>query len=62
MKDQLVERATELAEIAEKLQFNLGTEGGLIVFGLLLSEGLHEVAQAIEKVADAMMMPYGATE
>lgn len=57
-EDQQIERATELAEVAERLQNNLGPEGGLIVLGLLLNEGLHEVAQAIEKVADAMMKPY----
>lgn len=58
MKDQQIERATELAKAAERLQRNLGTEGGLIVFGLLLNEGLKAVAQAIEKVADALMKPY----
>lgn len=58
LKDPLADRAEGLAKIAEQMQSNIETTGGLIIFGLLLNEGLRVVAQAIDRVADAMLKPY----
>lgn len=65
LKDELLERAKKLVKAAEQME-NLGTPGAIIVFGMLLNEGLRAVAQevrylgdiavAIEKVADAIKM------
>lgn len=58
LKHPLADRAEELAKVAEQMQCNSETTGGLIILGLLLNEGLRVVASAIEKVAEAMMKPY----
>lgn len=64
MRDDLLERTKELTKEAEQMEVNLGVPGAIIVFGMLLKEGLDKVAlavrdsgdisKAIEKVAEAV--------
>lgn len=60
----VIAKTKELVEVAAKMEMNIGTTGAILVFGMLISKGLLEVANAIKsagratgaigKVADAI--------
>lgn len=52
MEDELLDRTRKLTIEAKQIAGNLGTPGAIIVFGMLLNEGLNAVAGAIRDAGD----------
>jgi len=48
MEERLRTLTEELVEVAELLERDIGTAAGVLTAGMLINEGLHELAKAIQ--------------